>query len=226
MRKPVVVAILVALPGWLPGLAPAGVIRGVVRVPAERPPIARVANAYPGQAHSMPGMHEVARGEVGDAVVYVEKVPAFAESVLAAVARPAPRFAQKNQAFVPRVLVIAAGTVVEFPNQDPIYHNVFSLSPTKRFDLGKYRQGKSKPVRFERAGLVNVYCDIHSDMEGFILVLPNHAFARPDPERGAFAMPDLPPGTYVVKAWHPDLRELSRTVEVPAHGDVDVELVF
>jgi hypothetical protein len=114
---------------------------------------------------------------------------------------------------------------VDFPNLDPIYHNVFSLSPVRRFDLGKYPRGHSRQVTFPKPGLVNVYCDIHSDMEAFILVLPNHAFARPT-RAGEFTLPDLPAGRYILKAWHPDLGERSETVEVPATGDVTADVEF
>jgi hypothetical protein len=80
-------------------------------------------------------------------------------------------------------------------------------------------------VTFERVGLVNVYCDIHSEMEAFVLVLPHHAFARPV-EGGAFALPDLPPGRYRLHVWHPDLTQMVRAVEIPAQGDVSLELSF
>jgi hypothetical protein len=95
----------------------------------------------------------------------------------------------------------------------------------KRFDLGKYGRGKSKSVRFTKAGVVNVFCDIHSDMAGFILVVPNRAFTQPDAD-GKFALPILPPGTYTVVAWHPDLKPVRRTVQIPETGDVAVDLSF
>jgi plastocyanin len=165
----------------------------------------------------MAGMHEAQRGLASDAVVYVDRVPAAAESALAVAAGPAPRLAQKDQMFAPRVIAIAVNSNVEFPNQDPIYHNVFSLSPPRRFDLGKYPRGSSRTVNFPKPGLVNVYCDIHSNMEAFILVLPHHGFARPKAS-GEFRLPDLPAGTYVLHAWHPDLGEQTVSVEVPEVG--------
>jgi hypothetical protein len=108
---------------------------------------------------------------------------------------------------------------------DPIYHNVFSPSPLKRFDLGKYPRGESRAVTFNRPGVVNVFCDIHSDMEAFVLVLPHHAFTQPDAD-GRYALPALPPGHYVVRAWHPDLQEIRREVDVPESGDLQVDLSF
>jgi hypothetical protein len=153
-------------------------------------------------------------------VIWVESVPAGADPHSPG---PPPRLAQKDQSFVPRVLPVAVGTAVEFPNLDAIFHNVFSLSPVKRFDLGKYPRGQSRRVTFDRPGLVNVYCEIHSDMEGFILILPNHAFTQPD-EAGAFRLPPLPAGRYVIRMWHPDRPEIRREVTVPAGGSVTVDL--
>ena len=201
----------------------AGVIRGTLQVPATTSAGAE-PNAYPGRANAMPGMHAAARGLASDAVISVDHVPAPAESLLARIVTH-PRLAQKDQSFVPRVLAIAVGTVVDFPNLDPIYHNVFSLSPIKRFDLGKYPKGHSKTVEFPRTGLVNVYCDIHSSMAAFVLVLPHHGFTRPRAD-GGFALPELPPGHYILTVWHPDLGTLTREVDVPSGGDLTLDLSY
>jgi plastocyanin len=162
---------------------------------------------------------------VSDAVVYFERIPAAAESLLVREAARRPALAQKDQCFVPRVLPIARGTAVDFPNMDPIYHNVFSVSPTKRFDLGKYPRGESRKLTFQKTGVVNVYCDIHSNMAATILVLPHHAFTQPDAE-GRFALPDVPGGRYVLKVWHPDRPMLSRDVDVPDQGEALVLLEY
>jgi plastocyanin len=204
--------------------AGAGVIRGELRAPAAAAP-APMMNAYPGRAGALPGGRHPARGRVGDAVVYIAKIPAAAESALARARPPRPQLAQKLEAFVPRVVVVARGGSVDFPNQDPIYHNVFSLSPTKRFDLGKYRQGQSKAVVFDRTGVVKVYCDIHAEMEAFVLVVPNHAYAHANPD-GSFEMPALPAGRYELRVWHPDLPELVRSVQVVETGETRLELSF
>jgi plastocyanin len=164
-------------------------------------------------------------GAYTDAIVYVDRVPAHAESILAAKPAETPKLAQKDQSFVPRVLAIAVGTKVDFPNMDPIYHNVFSLSPAQRFDLGKYPRGSSRPVVFRKPGLVNVFCDIHSDMAAFVMVLPHHGFTRPN-AGGEFTLPELPAGRYTVRAWHPDLGEQFTEVDVPASGSVSVKLEF
>ena len=200
----------------------AGTIAGTLTVPAVSSGTS--ADPYPGRASALPGRHEVPHGLVTDAVVYVEQIPAMAESLL--VDDPSGRvLAQRNQAFSERVLSCVVGTTVDFPNQDPIFHNVFSVSPVKRFDLGKYPRGHSKQVTFRKAGLVQVFCDIHPSMACFIVVLPNRAFTRPKDD-GSFALPKLPAGTYTVKAWHPDFGEQTRTVKVPSSGEVALDLEF
>jgi plastocyanin len=202
----------------------AGVIHGTIRTPTPAAP-APTMNAYPGRANAMAGGMMPVHGRAADAVVYIVRIPAEAESALARTPEPRPQLAQKDEAFVPRVVVVACGGSVDFPNRDPIFHNVFSLSPTRRFDLGKYRQGHSKSVRFDRTGLVKVYCDIHSEMEAFVLVVANRAYALSGAD-GSYQLPDLPAGRYELRAWHPDLPELTRTVEVPDHGDVRLDLSF
>ena len=211
-------ALLVAAP------AQAGVVRGVVHVPSLASDDGMTMNAYPGRASSLPSVHMSKRGAVTDAVVFVERLPTAADSLIPPPAAR-PRLAQKDQCFLPRVVPIAVGTTVDFPNMDPIYHNVFSPSPLKRFDLGKYPRGESRSVTFNRPGVVNVFCDIHSDMEAFVLVLTNHAFAQPDGD-GHYALPAIPAGHYVLRAWHPDLHEIRKEIDVPDSGDVQVDLSF
>src|SRR6202030_711780 len=108
---------------------------------------------------------------------------------------------QRNETFVPHVLAITTGTTVDFPNSDKLYHNVFSLSKTRRFDLGRYAAGHSQSVRFERPGIVRVFCDIHSHMNAFILVFSHPFFALTDQE-GRYRIDNVPPGTYNVIAWN------------------------
>lgn len=131
------------------------------------------------------------------------------------------RMDQKNERFIPHLLAITTGTVVDFPNGDSIYHNVFSLSKTKRFDLGRYAAGRSKAVRFDRPGIVRVFCEIHSHMNAFILVFDHRYFVVTD-EEGRFRMEKLPPGEYKVTAWYEGVSRETRTVVVPASGTADV----
>jgi plastocyanin len=198
-------------------------VRGMVHVPAlehDEPSF----HPYAGHASSMPEHMRTARGAVTDAVLYLEGVPAALDSTLP-MPGPRPQLAQKDQAFAPRVVAVPVGGTVDFPNLDPIYHNVFSVSPVRRFDLGKYPRGESRSVRFPRAGLVNVYCDIHSDMAGFILVVPNRVFARPRAD-GSWQLPDVPAGHYALCWWHPDFRAGRREIDVPADGDLVVDVGF
>ncbi len=108
---------------------------------------------------------------------------------------------QRNETFLPHVLAIDAGTVVDFPNNDTTYHNVFSLSKTRKFDLGRYARGKSKSIRFERPGIVRVFCDIHSHMSAFVLVFSHPYYAKAEAD-GRYRIDNVPPGTYTVSAWH------------------------
>ena len=132
---------------------------------------------------------------------------------------------QRNESFVPHVLAIVAGTTVDFPNSDPTYHNVFSLSKPRRFDLGRYAAGRSKSVRFDQPGIVRVFCDIHSHMSAFILVFSHRYFAVTDDD-GRYRIDNVPPGTYPVVAWHEALPSDTRRVSVPETGDVDLNFVL
>ena len=125
---------------------------------------------------------------------------------------------QEDLTFVPHILAIPRGTTVEFPNGDGIFHNVFSLSKASSFDLGRYPKGSSRSVRFEQPGIVKVFCHIHSDMSGVILVLDNAFFAVPD-ETGHYAIEGVPPGEYRVMAWHERARPLERTVRIRSGQD-------
>ena len=115
---------------------------------------------------------------------------------------PTKQVAQKDLAFLPPLLPVQVGTAVEFPNLDDIYHNIFSYSPAKRFDLGRYRP-EERPIPsvvFDVAGLVTLRCDIHEHMRGLILVLNTPYFVITD-ESGRFRLNGLPSGHYTLKAW-------------------------
>ena len=132
---------------------------------------------------------------------------------------------QRNETFVPHVLAVTTGTIVDFPNSDRIYHNVFSLSKAARFDLGRYAAGHSKSVRFDRPGIVRVFCDIHSHMNAFILVFSHPFFAMTDAD-GRYRIDNVPPGTYNVspgtKGWP---RSRSRST-VPDGGATELDFAL
>ena len=152
------------------------------------------------------------------AVVYVEGD--FADSAQQSVVQ----LPQKDLAFVPALLPVRVGTVVEFPNLDDTYHNIFSYSPPKRFDLGRYRPDE-RPIPsqlFDTPGLVTLRCDIHEHMRGVILVLDTPHFVVTDDE-GNFRLSGVPPGRYVLKAWLSSKRTLEQPVEVRAEASHRVD---
>ncbi|HUK64347.1 MAG TPA: carboxypeptidase regulatory-like domain-containing protein [Dongiaceae bacterium] len=188
------------------------------------------------EAHQKSGAEPTIRRQIGvtDAVIYVDALPEKVDEKLAATRRwfwqrretpHLPRVVQNNRRFDPRVMSVPVGTRAEFQNLDHVYHNVFSVSPAKRFDLGKYPPGRIDTVAFERAGVINLHCDIHPDELAYIVVTPNHAVARPD-SLGRFKLPKLPPGSYTLRVFHPRRGEFARPVAVPKKGDVSVDLAF
>ncbi len=136
-----------------------------------------------------------------------------------------PRISQKNKTFIPDVLPIVVGQSVQFTNEDNLIHNVFSTSKARPFDLGKPRIGESRTVSFDRTGVVDIYCDIHEQMVGTILVLPNQAFAVTGAD-GKFALRDVPPGRYSLFAWSRRSDPVRVEVEIKpgANGPFALEL--
>jgi plastocyanin len=122
---------------------------------------------------------------------------------------------QQNRRFSPDLVTIPAGGSVSFPNFDPIFHNVFSLSKVKNFDLGNYPKGQTRMVQFARPGVVFVYCHLHPNMAGTVVVTPNQWAARVDPS-GKFTLADVPPGKYSIVAWHKTGGTFRKTVDVGA----------
>jgi len=147
------------------------------------------------------------RSEVGNVVIYLEGMPR----------RPAPpssrEIRQVNEMFLPRTVAVAVGSEVTFPNGDPFFHNVFSLSKPRTFDLGRYPSGETRSVRFDRPGLVRIFCQIHSHMSASVMVFDHPWFTTPD-EDGAFLLPDVPPGLTRLVAWHERLGATTATVDV------------
>ena len=184
----------------------AGIIRGRVDVrrtvqPMERRPAVNELG--------MPAPRD--QSDLTRSVVYLESAPA------AAFADAEPQHArmdQRNQTFVPHVLAITVGTTVDFPNSDQTYHNVFSLRGPKPFDLGRYAAGKSRSVRFDRPGIVRVFCEIHSHMSAFILVFNHRYFAVTGPD-GRYQIGRVPPGRYTLVAWNEGSIRESRPIVMP-----------
>ena len=192
---------------YLPGQVIAGNIKGTLKVKGLRTP--------------------------ENILVYLSKAPPATEDLSKA------KFVmdQRNLEFVPQVLPVLAGATVDFPNNDKVDHNVFSMSRTKKFNLGSYTAGESKSVVFDKPGIVELRCDVHAEMAAYILVMKNPYFAVTD-KQGQFKIPDsshleqtgltgvkdLPPGKYFIKSWHQKLKSQKRAVVVPENGDVTIQL--
>jgi plastocyanin len=111
------------------------------------------------------------------------------------------KITQKNKRFDPHVLVVSRGTVVDFPNLDPFFHNVFSMFDGKRFDLGLYEAGSSRGVAFSRSGVCYIFCNIHPEMSAVVVVVDSFYYALTD-RGGAFQISNVPPGRYRLMVWH------------------------
>lgn len=137
---------------------------------------------------------------------------------------PLRSIVQKDYAFIPSLLPVRTGTKVEFPNEDDTYHNVFSFSPAKRFDLGRYRP-EDKPVPFQvfdKPGMVTLRCDIHEHMRGIVLVLDTPHFVVTSPG-GKFRLTGLPAGNYKLKAWIDSRTTLEKPVSLSGGGTVKLD---
>lgn len=130
---------------------------------------------------------------------------------------------QRDTAFVPGVVALTVGGTVSFPNEDPFFHNVFSYSEAKRLDLGRYPQGDSKSEVFGEVGIVEVFCEVHEEMRGAIIVTENPYHAVVD-EDGNFSITGVPAGEHTVVFWSADHSPLERTVSVPDGGSARIEV--
>jgi plastocyanin len=188
-----------------------GRIEGAVTISttlsARRPRFRIYADPGPGSRPPAP-VPEAA--EIRNVVLYLEHAPALDAAPLA---RATMR--QEEERFAPHVLPIVAGMTVDFPNGEVVFHNVFSLSSAKTFDLGRFPKGSAKSVQFDRSGVVQVFCHIHSDMSAVVLVLDN-TFHTVPAANGRYALESVPPGDYTIVGWHERIRPISRTVHVRA----------
>ena len=195
----------------------AGTIRGRVelrQMPADLAPRPDVAG---GDMHRSHGPTDRRRS-----VVYLDPAPRAAFDLRD---ESRARMIQRDETFIPHVLAIVAGTTVDFPNSDRTYHNVFSLSKARSFDLGRYAAGRSKAVRFDKPGIVRVFCEIHSHMSAYILVFSHHYFAVTDDE-GRYRIDDVPPGTYTVMAWNEATATESKRVTVADAGEANLDFLL
>lgn len=189
----------------------------VVKPPVERAPRPKVVKQPPPEKDADAGVGTVVGKVAGasDAIVYVETINAPG--------RGTATMKQEGKQFIPQVLVVPKGTTVDFPNRDAIFHNVFSVTPDHSFDLGSYRQGESKRVTMSKTGVVTVYCNMHPQMVGHILVTPNANYVRAGKD-GFFRLPNVPAGTHRIVAWAPNAKPVTVTAKVTDGEVVTVEL--
>jgi plastocyanin len=185
-------------------------------------PLALLLAASPALAGTISGRVEMTEKggrkatDLSDVVVYVEGAKTRTRAVAAAAN---PSIVMKGKSFTPRLVVVPVGGTVDFPNEDPIFHNVFSVSGENRFDLQLYKRPKSGAQTFQHPGVVRVYCNIHPQMSAVVLVRDNPYFAKAAPD-GSFTIEAVPAGRYKLTAWHDKAGETSQDVVVPAQGQV------
>ena len=202
--------------------APAGTITGTVtgqgKAEAEN---SGAGGRYDGRKYKF--VEKVNYAELRDFVVFIEgaltngvRATNLSQTILT----------QKDATFRPHILPVAVGTTVRWPNEDDIYHNVFSVSEPRPFDLLLYKGNPpEKAVPFDKPGRVDVFCSIHSHMHCIVLVLENACFATTD-ARNRYTIGHVPPGTYRLKAWHERLPPQVKEVTVPEKGEVKVDFVL
>lgn len=201
--------------------AMAGTISGTVRAQGpDKPGSAGGADSYGSRRYKF--VERVDYDRLEDFVVSIDQeVPGSTEVPEGA----EPIIVQRDANFEPHVLPIAVGTGVKWPNKDDIYHNVFSMSEKKEFNLGLYGKEKIPMIVFDQVGRVDVFCSIHTKMHCIILVLPSSYFAMAD-VRGRYVIKNVPAGTYRLKAWQERMPPLVKEVVVPADGEVKMDFVL
>lgn len=185
--------------------ADAGQLSGTVRGLSAASPDQASINPYPASLGALGEVEAPHSAVVG--FVYIDSLRRPGPSA------PEPALRQRGQNFVPALLAVPTGRHVAFPNDDPILHNVFSYSKAKRFDLGRYGQGKSKSVLFDKPGVVRIFCDVHSNMAATIVVVDSDYIAALELD-GKFRFENVPDGEHELVVWQSDGPQFRRTVAV------------
>lgn len=171
---------------------------------------------------------KLAQPAEGDPLVYERsRVVVYIEGITEKQAAPATSLSpaeiqQIDRHFMPDLVVIPAGSTVSFPNMDPIFHNIYSLSKAKSFDLGAYDKGETRRVTFPRPGIVEIYCHLHPNMQATVVVTPSRYYARPD-RTGHYQIPNVPPGHYTLVAWHKAAGFFRRSIDVEAGQSITAD---
>jgi plastocyanin len=222
--KPSTTAILLFL--LAVSFARGGEIRGLVRAEGKSELAGDAAGGkYDSRKYKF--VERVNYAELKNFVVYIEGPLTNSLVATNATARVnTQRVNQEKANFTPAVLPVEVGTTVEWPNHDDIFHNVFSMSDAKQFDLGLYKGNpKEKRVTFDKPGRVEVFCSIHANMHCVVLVLENPFYGVSDSE-GRYVIRGIPAGTYKLKAWHERLPAQTQEITVPAEGEVKANFIL
>ena len=216
--KPLMFALAgLAVPGMVrPAPQQLAVVSGRVEIGI---PVAsrRPSAAYPTRAVPAPAL--ALESERRHVVVYLRDAPPQAVPPMQVAIR------QEHERFTPRVVAVTVGSEVEFPNDDPIYHNVFSLSRAKNFNRGRYPRGDTRRVRFDRPGIVKVFCEIHSHMSATVMIFDHPWFAVPG-EDGRFELPAMPAGDRQITAWHARLGDTTLRVQLESGQATTTDFVL
>ncbi len=152
-------------------------------------------------------------------VKYKKDTVVYLKGVKGAVTPQKAVMDQKNLVFIPHVLAVPVGSTVEFINSDKVNHNVFSGDAAKKFNLGTYNPGMSKSITFDKPGEVNLLCNVHSEMSGYVIVTENSYFSVTGAD-GKFTIKNVPAGTYEISAWNEKLKPEGKTMVTVAEGQV------
>ena len=211
----VVVVGLAVMIDTVPAAQEAGSVRG--RVSIGIPVTAKRATST--YSRSVPNVALAPESELQHVVIYVKDAPKTA------VTPTRVEIHQRNENFVPRVVAVTVGSTVDFPNDDPIYHNVFSLSRTKTFDLGRFPRGRSRGQQFDKPGVVKVFCQIHSHMSATVMVFDHPWYAIPDAQ-GMFDLSGVPPGMHSITAWHERLGDTTLQLRVEPGRPASIDFLL
>jgi plastocyanin len=189
-----------------------------IRVPFALPLVAIVMAAAPafGAVANLTGTVQVEGKPAQNAVIWLDAV------------NPPPQVQssrvvldQRNLTFTPHVLAVRVGTTVEFPNNDKVFHNVFSFRDGKKFDLGMYPKGMSKRIVFDKPGLARLFCNIHPNMAAYVMAVDTPYFAVSN-ESGTFSIAGIPPGTYTYHAWRPGGQPLTGSITLDGNHTLEI----
>jgi plastocyanin len=172
-----------------------------------------------GKTGTVKGVITIGGKPTADAVVSVEGLPAEAGKSKDQAKGSTAVLDQREMKFIPRVLAVRAGTKVSFPNNDKTWHNVYSTSEAKKFDLGLYAPKQSRDATFEKAGVARILCNVHPGMEAFIVVKAHPYFSASD-SRGNYQVGNVPLGKATLEIWHPNFGTRKQAIDLVAAGEV------